>query len=46
MVRYPKAPKYEYHVFKPKTIKGYMSYIQVQKNKLYFLKNSPLFEQV
>ena len=22
MVRYPKVPKYKYHVFKPKTVKG------------------------
>ena len=34
VVRYPKDPKYVYHVFKPKTVKGYSSYIQDQKNEL------------
>ena len=43
VVRYPKVPKYVYHVFKPKTVKG--SYIQEQKNKLWILENKPLFEQ-
>ena len=34
VVRYPKVPKYMYHVSKHKTIKGESSYIQEQKNKL------------
>jgi hypothetical protein len=34
VVQYPKVPKYVYHVFKPKTVKGLSSFIQEQKNKL------------